>query len=119
MSKNQKGKVSIWDREYYIVEKDGKYGVLDYKGDEITPIIMDEIHEIIDADGCIPLVKDGKWGLVHLGFYVEPIYDKMEISSEEYVKVWLNGKQGWLDIDGKFTLDESKAYIGSWYDIDK
>ena len=74
---------------------------------------------MIDTDGCIPLVKDGKWGLVHLNIYVAPIYDKMLISSEEYVKVWLNGVQGWLDIKGNFTQDESKAYIGSWYDFEK
>ena len=95
------------------------YGILDSNGNEIAPVIMDEVHEMIDADGCIPLVKDGKWGLVHLGLYVEPIYDKMEIWSEEYVKVWLNGVQGWLDIKGQFTTEESQAYIGSWYDFEK
>ena len=105
--------------DYYLAKKNGKLGILDAKGNEITPVIMDEVHEMIDTDGCIPLVKDGKWGLVHLGMYVEPIYDKMEICSEEYVKVWLNGTQGWLDINGQFTTDKSQADIGSWYDIDK
>jgi hypothetical protein len=104
---------------YYLAKKNGKFGILDANGNEIAPIIMDEVHEMIDMDGCIPLVKDGKWGLVHFYNYVAPIYDKMEIWSEEYVKVWLNGVQGWLDDEGKFTVDESKAYIGSWYDIDK
>lgn len=104
---------------YYLARKNGKFGILDANGNEIAPVIMDEVHEMIDIDGCIPLVKDGKWGLVHFGLYVEPIYDKMEIRSEEYVKVWLNGTQGWLDDEGKFTIDESKAYIGSWCDIDK
>ena len=75
--------------DYYLAKKNGKYGILDSKGNEITPIIMDEVHEMIDMDGCIPLVKDGKWGLVH------------------------------FDIKGKFTTDESQAYIGSWYDFEK
>ena len=105
--------------DYYLAKKNGKLGILDAKGNEITPVIMDEVHEMTDKDGCIPLVKDGKWGLIHFGLYVEPIYDEMEIWSEEYVKVWLNGVQGWLDIKGKFTTDESQAYIGSWYDFEK
>jgi hypothetical protein len=105
--------------DYYLAKKNGKLGILDAKGNEITPVILDEVHEMIDTDGCIPLVKDGKWGLVHLGMYVKPIYDKMEIWSEEYVKVWLNGVQGWLDINGQFTTDKSQADIGSWYDVGK
>ena len=105
--------------DYYLARKNGKFGILDAKGNEIAPVIMDKVHEMIDTDGCIPLVKDGKWGLVHLGMYVEPIYDKMEIRSEAYVKVWLNGVQGWLDINGQFTTEKSQADIGSWYDVDK
>jgi len=105
--------------DYYLAKKNGKLGILDAKGNEITPVIMDEVHEMTDKDGCIPLVKDGKWGLVHFGLYVEPIYDEMEIWSEEYVKVWLNGVQGWLDINGRFTTDKSQADIGSWYDVGK
>jgi hypothetical protein len=105
--------------EYYLVKKNGKYGILDSNGNEIVPVIMDEVHEMIDTDGCIPLFKDGKWGLVHFYNYVAPVYDRMVIRSEEYVEVWLNGVQGWLDIKGKFTTDESQAYIGSWYDFEK
>ena len=105
--------------DYYLARKNGKFGILDAKGKEIAPVIMDEVHEMIDTDGCIPLVKEGKWGLIHLGMYVEPIYDKMEIRSEAYVKVWLNGVQGWLDINGQFTTEKSQADIGSWYDVDK
>ncbi len=105
--------------DYYVAKKNRKYGILDSKGNELAPVIMDEVHEMLDTDGCIPLLKDGKWGLVHFHIYVEPIYEQMEIRSEEYVKVWLCGEQGWLDNSGRFTRDESQAYIGSWYDADK
>jgi hypothetical protein len=43
----------------------------------------------------------------------------MEIRSEEYVKVWLGDVQGLLDSHGKFTCDESKAFMGSWCDFEK
>lgn len=79
---------------------------------------MDEVYEMIDSDAFIPLMKDGKAGACW-GEYVEPIYEKMEIRSEEYTKVWLNGKQGWIDNDGKFTTIESEAAYGSWYDYSK
>lgn len=105
--------------DYYLAKKNGKLGILDSNGKEIAPVIMDEVHEMIDTDGCIPLVKDGKWGLVHYYNYVAPVYDRMVIRSEEYVEVWLNGVQGWLDINGQFTTNESQAYIGSWYDFEK
>lgn len=105
--------------DYYIAKKNGKYGILGPEGEELCPVVMDEVHKMLDMDGCIPLVKDGKWGLVHFYCYVEPIYDRMEIRSEEYVKVWLGDVQGWLDINGHFTQDESQAYIGSWYDFEK
>ena len=104
--------------DYYLAKKNGKFGILDTNGNEVAPVIMDEVYEMIDTDGCIPLVKDGKWGLVYFYNYVAPIYDRMVIRSEEYVDVWLNGVQGWLDMNGQFTTDESRAYIGSWYDVD-
>lgn len=105
--------------DYYVAVEGSKKGILhSITGEEITPIEMDEVYEMNDPDAFIPLMKDGKAGACW-GEYVEPIYEKMEIRSEEYTKVWLNGKQGWIDNDGKFTTKESEAAYGSWYDYSK
>ena len=85
----------------------------------IVPVEMDEIYEMQDIDGCVVFTKEGKWGAYLFGRYASPIFDDLEVWSEQYVKVWLCGVQGWIDCDGNFTEDESMAYFGSWYDADK
>ena len=111
--------------DYFVVEDAGKKGIIgeSLSKDEIAmimvPAIMDEVYEMIDPDGCIPFTKDGKWGLFDTGLYVAPRYDRLEVWSEDYVKVWLHGQQGWIDSGGQFTLDKSKAAVGSWYDAFK
>lgn len=105
--------------DYYVAVEGSKKGILDSRtGEELTPIEMDEVYQMMDPDAFIPLMKDGKAGAFGRQ-YVAPIYDKMEICSEEYTKVWLNSKQGWIDNNGKFTTNESEAAYGSWYDYSK
>lgn len=104
--------------DYYVVQQDGSLGIL-YANELEVPAIMDEIYEMQDPDGCIPFEKDGKWGVYQLGVYAPPIFERLEVWSEDYVKVWLNGKQGWVDTKGRFTMDKNEACIGSWYDTYK
>ncbi len=102
---------------YYVAQQDGKLGILEsLEGAVLVPIEMDEIFGMQDPDGCIPFTKDGKWGVAQLNVYAPPIFDHLEVWSEEYVKVWLNGEQGWVDSHGRFTIDFKEACIGSWYD---
>lgn len=103
----------------FVAVEGSKKGILDsWTGEEMTPVEMDEVYQMVDSDAFIPLMKDGKAGACW-GEYIEPIYEKMEIWSEEYTKVWLNGKQGWIDHDGKFTTNEEEAAYGSWCDYGK
>jgi hypothetical protein len=106
--------------DYLVAEENGKKGVLDgFDGHELTPTIMDEIYEMPDCDGYIPFVKDGKAGFCDSDIYVAPIFERVEICSESYTKVWLNGQQGWLNNNGEFTINKDEAAIGSWYDYSK
>ena len=111
--------------DYFVVEDAGKKGIIsgfvnkDGYAALLVPTIMDEVYEMQDPDGCIPFTKDGKWGLYQAGIYVAPCFDRLEVWSEDYVNVWLHGQQGWIDINGRFTLDRSKAAVGSWYDASK
>ena len=103
----------------FVVINNGKKGLINGQLETIIPIEMDEIYEKQDTEGCIVFTKGDKWGAYHFGQYAPPVFERMEVESEEYVKVWLNGVQGWIDCNGNFTKDESLAYFGSWYDTDK
>ena len=104
---------------FVAVEGDRK-GVLDgYDGHELCPVIMDEVYAMQDPDSWIPIVRDGKAGFCGMGMYVEPIYERVEIWSEDYTRVWLDGEQGWVDRQGKFTTNKEEACIGSWADYNQ
>ena len=49
----------------------------------------------------------------------KPVFDKVVIESENYTRVLMNGKWGWIDYEGNFTSEKSEASFGSWYDLDK
>lgn len=104
--------------DYFVAEQGGLKGIL-YDNEVVVPVIMDEIYEMQDPDGCIPYIKDGKWGVYQLGIYAPPVFERLEVWSEDYVKVWLDGQQGWVDSKGQFTTDKKKASVGSWYDAYK
>lgn len=111
-----------WKDGIFLVEKDGKKGVFDSGNNEvIIPCICDEMVERYDECGVIPFRVGDKWGLFSIcGYqYVPAAFDKIIVGSEEYVKVLLGETWGWLDVFGEFTTDESKASIGSWYDVEK
>ena len=106
--------------EYFVVVENGKKGILDgFDGTEATPIDLDEVYSMPDPDGDIPVVKDGKIGLLWGKKYTQPIFEDIFIESEEWTRVKLNGKWGWVDGDGKFTLKKSDVLFGSWYDFSK
>lgn len=106
--------------EYFVVVENGKKGILDgFDGTEATPIDLDEVYSMPDPDGDIPVVKDGKIGLLWGKKYTQPIFEDIFIESEEWTRVKLNGKWGWVDGNGKFTRKKSKASFGSWYDFSK
>ena len=106
--------------EYFVVVENGKKGILDgCDGTESTPIDLDEVYEMQDPDGAVPVLKDGKIGFLWGKTYTKPIFDETIIESEGYTRVLYNGKWGWIDSDGKFTTNKSKASFGSWCDYSK
>jgi len=105
---------------YFVAVENGKKGILDgYDGTEVTPIDLDEVYEMLDDDGAVPYMKDGKIGFVWCSTDTKPVFDKVVIESENYTRVLMNGKWGWIDIDGNFTSEKSEASFGSWYDMEK
>jgi hypothetical protein len=103
---------------YFIGVKGSKKGVIDLDGKEIVPCEMDEIYEMIDRDGCMPLKKGDKWGLVFYGVATEVIYDDYKIESGMGM-VKKDGKWFYVDYNGKPVADIDHAYFESDYDISK
>ena len=105
---------------FYTFRSEKGIGVTTRDGKVLVPAEMDEVGEMMDSDGVIELRKGDKWGcLDYRDIYVEPVYDKIVVASEEMVRVLKNGVWGWLTWEGKFTTDESKADIGSFADAEK
>lgn len=51
---------------YFVVEQDGKKGLISQTGRIIIPCEMDEIYEMTDADGIVPFKKGDKWGMAYM-----------------------------------------------------
>ena len=81
---------------------------------------MDCIYERQDPDGFLPLLKDGKWGIYSDGnSYISPLFDELEIQSEEYLRARIGDQWGWVTFEGQLTSNKKEANYGSWSDADK
>jgi hypothetical protein len=97
------------------VRRNGKWGVLDLRKGEF--LIEPECEMVYDNSGflfCNRIgfyKKDGKYGvLADWGAHTEPVFEKVEMEPDGYVKVKFNGEWGFIGEDNKFTSDEKEAY---------
>lgn len=104
--------------KYFITVNGGKKGVIALDGKEIVHCEMDEIYEMIDEDGCMPLRKGDKWGLVFYDVATEVIYDDYKIE-DEMGMVKKDGEWYYIDYNGKPVTNIEHAYFLSTYDADK
>ena len=104
--------------QYFITVNGGKKGVIIWTGEEIVPCEMDEIYEMIDSDGCIPLRKGDKWGLVYCDIATEVIYDDYKFDGE-MAMVKKEGKWYYIDYNGQPVTDIKEACFISTYDASK
>ena len=107
--------------DFFIVEKDGKKGVLDSGGNIIVPIEQDEIYEQMDTDGCFPFICNGKWGVSCHGETTDAEFVDVIIQSEDFVRVKIEGDDTYYYLDdyGNLTSKRHEAFFGSWYDMSK
>jgi len=104
---------------YYVVEREGKKGLIRHNGEEIVSCEVDEFYEQIDIDGIIPFRKGQKWGLLHFGVVTDIIFDDVEIESECYAKGKIGDDWFFINGDGKPVKNYDEAWFGSLYDSDK
>lgn len=120
---NYDSKGNIWyEGEVLRVKKDGKYGLINYKGETILPTQYDEITTLKGVKNSIIITKEGKAGLCNsLGeVIIEPVYSQVLKYSDEYqdgyVVTTAEGKYGLMSSNKAVLLDpiyEGIAYVGS------
>ncbi|AYQ31681.1 WG repeat-containing protein [Runella sp. SP2] len=84
-------------------KKNNYWGLVNKKGEEITPQIYDEIS-FYDGPG-IAVMESGKWGVIsYLGeIIVQPQYEKINGISD-LITVKKNGKWGFIDRNNKIVI---------------
>lgn len=120
---NYDSKGNIWYEEDALkVKKDGKYGLINYKGENILPTQYDEITTLKGVKNSIIIAKEGNVGLCNsLGeIIIEPTYSKILKYSDEYqdgyVVATAEGKYGLMSSNKAVLLDpiyDEITYVGS------
>lgn len=78
---------NLWyEDDVLLVSKDGKYGLVDFKGKELLKCEYDSIQSLKGVKNSILISKDGKYGLTdHIGAtIIEPDYKAIAPISEDY-----------------------------------
>lgn len=124
------------DSEHYCVNKDEKYGIINNKGQNIFPCVLDSAYtDIIHLPPDVSAVveNNGKFGFVlrytKLGYlgtpilinkYVNPVYEAWLGQEFDHnigsfkgdLRIKKDGKWGYLDENAEFTDIPRKAYVG-------
>lgn len=97
--------------DYFIIIKDGQYGVLDYNGNTVLSCVYDDICQAFPEKDSVSqsvfLWKDGKRGYINLErmLLIEPgIYDYFWEDSGNLIKTEKEGKYGLLTWAGEVVL---------------
>ncbi|QCX37179.1 WG repeat-containing protein [Aureibaculum algae] len=95
---------SVSKLDYYfkfiLVEKNGKFGIVDKTGNDITPISFDAVDKNYNGNFFI-IKQNGKWGLYNIvfkKFLIEPSYDNVKMLSNNYYLLQSQNKKTLVDI---------------------
>lgn len=89
---------------FFIAVKDGRRGILDYKGQELVPFEIDIVYGM--SNGIMILEQTGKLGLLtETGLYVAPQYSEVE-EEDGVVRVCREGEWGYIGKDGRFVSEQ-------------
>ncbi len=107
------------------VRKDGKYGIIDFKGNKLTDCIYDSIEAIQGTANSLVTVKDGKQGLIDNtgAVIIQNEYQDIQAISDKYENGYIvqaNGKYGVINLNKSVVLDTKydrvkKVYGNSQY----
>lgn len=108
------------------IEKNGKYGLIDFNGKQVLPAEYDEIVTLEGTENSILIKKDGKVGLVNDngGIIAEVEYKEIKNLGETYKNGYItineDGKYGVISATKKQILENkydeiSQTYLGEYY----
>lgn len=95
------------DHDFYIVQQDGKYGVINHAGRQLVPMIYDNIGGHLFADELIEFSQNGQWGLMNLSgqVMIAPQYEQVNYYKDGLMAAVKNGKWGFVDKDNRTVID--------------
>ena len=98
-----------------VVEKDGKFGVVNNQAAVVIPIIYE--NAIVCDNEIIALSEDGKWGYVNIkAENITPfIFDYPGKFSENLATVSVNGKYGYVDKQGEIVIPYQYDSASNFY----
>lgn len=102
----------IWyESDVLKFQKDGKYGLIDFKGKLILNAEYDNIYALSGVKKNLIIEKDGKKGLVNTSMgevIINPVYDEISTLSDSYENGYIvlsNGKYGLIGADAKVIFE--------------
>ena len=101
---------NLWyEKKILKVQKDGKYGLINFDGKEVLPINYEEITVVSGIENSFKIKKDGKYGIVDNEgkVVIEPQYEDIDILGKD-------NKSGFIvkDASGKYGIvDYSNSQI--------
>jgi hypothetical protein len=97
-----------------VVRKGTKWGYIDVNGLLSTPLHFDYIcdfGEYTFVNGISIFRKDGLYGVTDGVEFSKPVFDEIDvIELDEYISGVFNGKQGYINKEGEFTVNKEEAY---------
>lgn len=103
--------IVIYEGEILKVKKDSKYGIIDYKGNELLACEYDSINALQGTTKSILIEKDGKIGLIDNtgSMIIQPEYKEIKALNEEYSNGYIvkneQGKVGLIKYTKEKVLD--------------
>lgn len=110
-----------YDQNVLKVEKDGKYGLINFFGKEITSIDYEDIVAISGVENSFKIKKDGKYGIIDNEgkIVVEPKFSDIDILGKDNKSGFIvkddTEKYGIIDYSNNKVLDIKYDFINKVY----